>query len=357
MAALTPDTLASLTTLRVGGAARELFSPLTRAELVTTALEVWATGEDWFALGGGSNVVVADSGFDGSVIRILTRGIERLPSLVDGRVTLRVQAGEPWDDLVAFTVSEGLAGLEALSGIPGSCGAAPVQNIGAYGTELSASLTAIDFLDYESGEVHVLLANELGLGYRTSVIKRGRGGIVLSLNVELTDATGQSAPVAYEQLAGALSVPLGSRLPLAEVRASVMALRRSKGMVLDVSDADSVSVGSFFTNPIVSEKFARFLPWDAPRFAVEPDAGPGLGSDSVKLSAAWLIERAGIRRGFALPGSRAAVSGKHSLALTNRGGATASEIYQLARFIQERVRNEFGVTLSPEPMYLGVDLG
>ena len=345
----TPDTLATLTTLRVGGAARELCAPLTRADLVSTALEVWATGEDWCALGGGSNVVVADSGFDGSVIRILTRGIERLSQTVAGQVTLRVQAGEPWDDLVAYTVAEGLAGLEALSGIPGSSGAAPVQNIGAYGGELATRLESVDFLDYESGEEVTLTASELELGYRSSVIKRGRAGIVLSLDIKLMDAAGLGTPIAYEQLAVALDVPLGSQVSLETVRETVLALRRSKGMVLDPTDPDSVSVGSFFTNPIVSEKFARSLPWDAPRFPIEPA--------SVKLSAAWLIERAGIRRGFALPGSRAAVSSKHSLALVNLGGATASEIYQLARYIQERVRNEFGVTLAPEPVYLGVDLG
>ena len=349
MNAPAPDSLASLTTLRVGGAARDLFSPGTRDELVATALEVWASGDDWCALGGGSNVVVADSGFDGSVIRILTRGIEVFPTATSGRTALRVQAGEPWDDLVAGTVSNGLAGLEALSGIPGSSGAAPIQNIGAYGQDLAESLTSIDFLDYESGEVLTLAASELELGYRTSAMKRGRAGIVLSLDLAVSDAVGLSAPIAYEQLAGALGVSLGAQVPVAQVRDTVLALRQSKGMLLDPLDADSVSAGSFFTNPIVSEKFARSLPWNAPRFAVEPD--------SVKLSAAWLIERAGIRRGFALPGARAAISAKHTLALVNRGGASATEIYQLARYIQERVRNEFGVTLVPEPVYLGVDLG
>lgn len=340
--------LAELTTLRVGGAAREISTPTRRDELVSTALDVWATGEQWLVLGGGSNVLVADHGFDGYVIRTATRGISTVATHSD-RVTLRVEAGEPWDDLVAYTVERGLAGIEALSGIPGSSGAAPIQNIGAYGAELSDTLVSVEFLDYDSGAVETLAAAQLELGYRTSALKRGRQGVVLSIDLRLTDAGGLGSPVAFEQLAAALGVGLASRVPLADIRARVLELRASKGMLLDVSDPDSVSAGSFFTNPIVARSFASDLPADAPRFEVNPEDA----HTDVKLSAAWLIERAGIQRGFSLPGSGAAISSKHTLAIINRGWASAADVAELARFIEERVRNEFGVILHPEPVYIG----
>ncbi|MFT4029202.1 MAG: UDP-N-acetylmuramate dehydrogenase [Protaetiibacter sp.] len=359
--------LSELTTLRVGGEARELVEPETRDELVRAALELWASGDDWLLLGGGSNLVIADDGFDGTVIRVATRGID-IALDADGRhARVRAAAGESWDALVAATVDAGLAGVEALSGIPGTVGAAPVQNIGAYGQELGERLVGIDFLDYATGEVLRLDADELGLGYRTSALKHGRTGIVLAIELDL-DAGGFSDPVAYAQLASALGVALGERVPLADARRTVLALRASKGMLLDASDPDSVSAGSFFTNPIVSESFARALPADAPRWpAVEEEADrvlapgeevPALAAADyrVKLSAAWLIERSGIARGFALPGSRAAISGKHTLAIVNRGGATASEVVQLAAFVQTRVLAEFGVRLQPEPVLVGVAL-
>ena len=338
--------LADLTTLRVGGEARELQQPATRDELVDTARDVWSRGDEWMALGGGSNVLVSDAGFDGCVIRTVTRGIRQIAD-ADGFVTLRVEAGESWEDLCVFAADRGFAGIEALSGIPGCSGAAPIQNIGAYGQELSDTLVAIDFLDYETGDLATIPASELGLGYRTSEMKRGRRGIVVSIDIRLSDAGGLSTPVAFPQLAVALDVPLGTRVPLADVRARVLHLRSSKGMVLDASDPDSVSAGSFFTNPIVSRRFASELPAAAPRFDVDAD------EMAVKLSAAWLIERAGIGRGYVLPGSGAAISSKHTLAIVNRYGATAAQIAELARFVQERVRNEFGVTLHPEPVYVG----
>lgn len=356
---------AELTTLRVGGPIGRLVDPATRDELVTAVLEAWGEPEDWMLLGGGSNLLVADEGFAGTVIRVANRGLE---SAAGG--LLRIEAGETWDAVVAHAVARGLAGIEALSGIPGTAGAGPIQNIGAYGQQLSDVLVAIDFLDFESGEVLTLPADELDLGYRSSSLKSGRLGVVLSLELALHDAGGLSEPVAYGQLAAALGVQLGQRAPLARVRDAVLALRAGKGMVLDPGDPDSVSAGSFFTNPIVSESFARALPPDAPRFPTDPDeASPRilpLGSEveppdpsgeyPVKLSAAWLIERAGITRGFALPGSRAAISSKHTLALTNRGGATAAELAQLAGFVRTRVESEFGVRLQPEPVLVGVHL-
>jgi UDP-N-acetylmuramate dehydrogenase len=375
--------LADLTTLRVGGEATEMLAPTTSAELVRAARETWATGEEWLLLGGGSNLVIGDDGFEGTVIRVLTRGIERVrveapelrssAHLGDRGVRLRVAAGEPWDAVVAHAVENGWAGIEALSGIPGSSGAAPIQNIGAYGQEVGSSLIAIEFLDYLTGEVSRIPVSELGLGYRTSVLKHGREGLVISIELELAEAPadGQplSAPIAYAQVATALGVRLGDRVPLGELRSTVLALRASKGMLLSERDSDSFSAGSFFTNPIVSENFARGLPADAPRWPTaseEKDVAVPLGEEPaipevageyhVKLSAAWLIERAGIRRGFALPGSRAAISAKHTLALVNTGGASAEEILQLARYVQMRVHSEFGVRLQPEPVLVGVSL-
>lgn len=355
-----------LTTLRVGGPIARLVEPATRDELIAATRRAWGEPEDWMILGGGSNLLVADEGFDGTVIRVAHRGIERA---TDGVPRIRVEAGESWDAVVAFAVQEGLAGIEALSGIPGTAGAGPIQNIGAYGQQLSDVLVAIDFLDFTSGEVVTLPAEELELGYRSSALKSGRLGVVLSFELALHDEGGQGAPVRYGQLASALGVQLGDRARLAAVRAAVLALRSGKGMVLDPADPDSVSAGSFFTNPIVSENFARTLPADAPRFPVEPEEAPRvlpLGSEIppapasgeflVKLSAAWLIERAGIARGFGLPGSRAAISSQHTLALTNRGGATAAEVVQLAGYVQTRVESQFGVRLQPEPVFVGLEL-
>jgi UDP-N-acetylmuramate dehydrogenase len=355
-----------LTTLRVGGPARHLVEATTRDELIATALGFWAEPEEWLVLGGGSNLVVADAGFDGNVVRVANRGIDRA---TDGVPRLRIEAGEPWDAVVAFAVEHGLAGIETLSGIPGTAGAGPIQNIGAYGQQLSDTLIAIDFLDFESGDMVTLTADELDLGYRTSALKRGRLGVVLSLELALHDEGGQSDPIAYAQLASSLGVELGARVPLADARAAVLALRSSKGMVWNPADPDSISAGSFFTNPIVSETFARTLPADTPQYPTEPEEpprvlplgsavteGPSSGEYLLKLSAAWLIERAGIERGFALPGSGAAISSKHTLAIVNRGGATAADVAQLAGYVQTRVLSEFGVALQPEPVLVGVTL-
>ncbi|WP_411720774.1 UDP-N-acetylmuramate dehydrogenase [Mycetocola sp.] len=370
--------LSDLTTLRVGGPAERLVPATTRELLVATVLDGWANGEDPLILGGGSNTLAADDGFDGTVVQVATRGIERLES-APGRVRLRVEAGESWDGLVAFAVANGWSGIEALSGIPGSSGAAPIQNIGAYGQELESALVSVDLLDRDSLEVVRVPAEELALGYRTSVLKRHGGsiperdGVVVAIELDLADDAGLSAPIGYAQLATALGVELGARLPIADVRRTVLNLRSSKGMVLDAADPDTYSAGSFFTNPIVSETFARSLPADAPRWPITEDHDPAvvipLGEwdgtvpapsfehdAQVKLSAAWLIERSGIRRGFRLPGSRAGISTKHTLALTNTGGATADEIAALARFVQARVAAEFGVVLQPEPVFVGVSL-
>ncbi|WP_404312698.1 UDP-N-acetylmuramate dehydrogenase [Agrococcus terreus] len=378
--------LADATTMRVGGEAARWIDATTRDEVAEAYAELLATDEPHVLLGGGSNTVASSDDFDGTVLRIATRGIQELPAPpaphrpegeeppADESVVLRVEAGEGWDALVARTVADGLAGLEALSGIPGSVGAAPIQNIGAYGQELASTLHAIELLCLdESGaetlEVRHVPAAELRLGYRDSALKRGDlRGVVLSVDLRLRrSADRRSQPVAYQQLATALGVDLGTRVPLDDVRASVLALRTAKGMVLS-DDPDSVSAGSFFTNPVVSARFAGELPKDAPRWSVAPEPSATvlpLDADTpvpsldrpvprVKLSAAWLIEQAGIERGFALPGSRAAVSSKHTLALTNRGGATGEEVAELARYVQMRVENQFGVHLVPEPVLVGL---
>ncbi|MCI4656303.1 UDP-N-acetylmuramate dehydrogenase [Cryobacterium zhongshanensis] len=375
-----PSTFAELTTIRTGGRPRLLLAAETEDELVATVQDVWASGEEWLLLGGGSNTVAADTEFDGTVVRVLTRGVSVEHSA--DRVILRVQAGEPWDALVAHTVAQGWSGIEALSGIPGSTGAAPVQNIGAYGQELANSLVAIDFLDYESGERRRIPAAELELGYRTSLLKHGLRGLVVAVELELWDTAAEasvlggalSRPLAFPQLADALGVHLGDRVPLADVRETVLRLRAAKGMLLDPDDTDATSAGSFFTNPIVSLSFSRTLPESAPRwplndpelpdrviplddyYGIGPVPGATLVVPLVKLSAAWLIEHAGISRGFRLPGSRAAVSSKHTLALTNTGGASGEEVAQLARFVQQRVQAEFGVILQPEPVLVGLGL-
>lgn len=371
--------LAALTTLGVGGTPRTLLRATTRDELVQLAREMWED-ERWLVLGGGSNVLISDEPFDGTVLLVATDGIE----VVDDGETVRVvvQAGHNWDAFVAYAVSHGWAGIEALSGIPGTVGAAPIQNIGAYGQDVSETITGVEFLDAATGDISWLRGNDLQFGYRASAFKPRPGepsadrvGIVLAVEFSLSATLGQSRPIAFAQLAHALGVAEGDRVPLSEVRSSVLRLRAAKGMVLDAADPDTHSAGSFFTNPIVSGRIAAGLPAEAPRWPVDPDQ-PDLviplgdlanyahllsapvddTEHRVKLSAAWLIEHAGVSKGFAIHRSRAAVSSKHTLALTNRGGATADEIAQLARFIQSRVQSEFGVWLTPEPLCIDVDL-
>lgn len=338
--------LADLTTIRVGGSPKEIHSCTSREDLLTTAARVWHSGQDWLLLGGGSNLVIADEVSDLEVIRVLTKGIEK--TKLENKQIWRIQAGEDWDELVRQSVSEGLAGIEAMSGIPGSVGASPVQNIGAYGQELSDVLLRLEFLDYQSGELSILEPRDLGFGYRDSSIKRGRAGVITWVELELLDLEGLSRPLYSSQIAADLGSEMGAQLKVEDVRNSVLKLRRQKGMVLDPADPDSVSCGSFFTNPIVSDSFARTLPLEAPRWESAEDDGL-----TVKLSAAWLIEQAGIGKGFSLPGSRAAISSKHALAITNRGGASADEIAELARYIQERVAAKFGINLVPEPNLIG----
>jgi UDP-N-acetylmuramate dehydrogenase len=373
-----PLPLAQLTTLRTGGVPARMIDAPTRDELVAALLEVWADGEPWLALGGGSNLFVGDEPFEGTVVRVLTQGIERMPSPRPGFARLRVEAGHDWDALVAFAVEQGLAGIEAMSGIPGTVGAAPVQNIGAYGQEIVQTLVEVDLLDESTGEVSTVPAADLGLGFRTSVLKHHygsvpeRSAVILSVTLELAEVGHAERPIAGSQLRTALGLAEGEAVSVAWIREHVIETRRRKGMVLDADDPDTWSAGSFFQNAVVSASFARTLPDACPRWPVAPDFDPVLviplasfdgyvptpvtHEPDVKVSAAWLIEHSGIGKGFRLPRSRAAVSSKHALALTNRGNATAAELSELARFIQGRVQAEFGLVLQPEPVLLGVEL-
>ncbi|GAA1962779.1 UDP-N-acetylmuramate dehydrogenase [Microbacterium deminutum] len=378
MPEVTPIPLAQLTTLRTGGAPARMIDAATADELVHALRSVWSEAEPWLVLGGGSNLFIGDEPFDGTVVRVRTQGIERMPSPRPGFARLRVQAGHEWDALVAHAVGEGLAGIEAMSGIPGTVGAAPVQNIGAYGQELVQTLVEVELIDESTGDVSVVPAAELGLGFRTSALKHhygsepARRAVILSVTLELAEVGHSERPIAGEQLRSALGLQRGEAVSVAWIRDHVIATRRGKGMVLDDEDPDTYSAGSFFQNAIVSASFARTLPAECPRWPVTPDLDPVLViplaafdgyvplrpsvESDVKVSAAWLIEHSGVRKGFKLPRSRAALSSKHALALTNRGSATAGELAELARFIQGRVQSEFGLILQPEPILVNVEL-
>ena len=380
------ERLADHTTTRVGGPARAWVTARTEAEALEAVRAADAAGDPLFVLGGGSNTLMADAGFDGTVVRLAFDGIEVLRE-DGGDVLVRVAAGHAWDEAVAWTVEQGLGGVEALSGIPGSAGATPVQNVGAYGADVSQVLVSLRAWDREApggGAVVELGADELRFGYRDSIIKRSmvEGGapsprwIVLSIDLRLRRASSDAeptAPVRYGQLAAALDVEEGAHAPLAVVRREVLALRAAKGMVSDPADPDTWSTGSYFTNPIVPASVRASLPEGAPAFAAgEAEDGTPL----VKLSAAWLIDRAGFAKGFGLPevgpreggpdgrgvdgaglaGGRASVSTKHTLAMTNRGDATTEDVLTIARTVRDGVRERFGVELHPEPMIIGTSL-
>jgi UDP-N-acetylmuramate dehydrogenase len=339
--------LSELTTLRLGGPARALVEAQSEAELLEA---VRGEAGPLLLVAGGSNVVVADEGFPGTVVRVLTAGVEQRER--DGRVELTVQAGEEWEPLVARCVADGLAGFESLSGIPGSVGATPIQNVGAYGQEVAETVVSVRALDREHGAVEELQPVACGFAYRSSAFKRTPGRwVVLAVTFAL-ERRALSAPLTYAELARTLAVEPGEGAPLADVREAVLSVRRGKGMVLDPADPDSVSAGSFFTNPILeADAFAALEARAAahgrpPRFP-EPDG-------RVKTSAAWLIERAGFERGHGNP-SGIAISSKHTLALTNRGTGTTAELLDLARAIAAGVRDRFGVELEPEPTLIGVD--
>ncbi|WP_408630051.1 UDP-N-acetylmuramate dehydrogenase [Actinomycetospora lemnae] len=349
--------LAPHTTLGLGGPARRLVRARTADEVVARARAADGAGEPLLLVGGGSNLVVGDAGFAGTALVIDTQGHHVVHRDADSAV-VHVEAGHDWDAFVADTVAEGLGGLECLSGIPGRTGATPVQNVGAYGVEVADVLVDVDLYARRTGRRGPVPAADLGLGYRTSRLKGDRnvdGEIVLGVRFRLT-TDGLSAPIRYAELAKALDVEPGTRVPVAAAREAVLGLRRRKGMVIDPDDADSRSAGSFFMNPVVDAETAARVAARTEAAGQHPvTAWPQLDG-RVKLSAAALIERAGVPRGH--PGEHAPVrvSTKHTLALTHRGGGTTDDLLALARDVRDRVDAAFGLVLQPEPVLVSCAL-
>lgn len=345
-----PELLAEHTTLRLGGPAGRWVRAATEAEVVDAVAAADAAGEPVLVLGGGSNLVVADEGFAGTVVEVATRGVttDEEDGVSCGGAMVTVAAGENWDELVELAVGRERSGIEALSGIPGSVGASPVQNIGAYGQEVSQTIARVRVWDRTLRGVRTFANADCRFGYRTSRFKADRvdpwGGrhVVLSVTFQLgLGALG--GPIAYAELARTLGVEVGERAPSVDVRRAVLELRRGKGMVLDAADHDTWSAGSFFTNPIVP---ADAVPDGAPAWP-QPDG-------RVKTSAAWLIEQAGFAKGYGV--GPVTLSGKHTLALTNRGGARTADLLLLAREVREGVAARFGIRLVNEPVLVGCEL-
>ena len=337
--------LAPLTTLRLGGPARRLVTAYDEVDLVSVVRAADSAGEPLLVLGSGSNVVLPDEGFAGTVLRVAVHGLR---AQQDGeRVLLTAAAGEEWESLVALCVTDRLAGVEALSGIPGLVGASPVQNIGAYGQDVSQTVTAVRAYDRAAGEVVELSAEQCRFSYRQSAFKSEPGRwVVLAVTFALRSSE-LGEPVRYAELARALGVEIGDRVPVGDVREAVLALRRAKGMVLDAADPDTRSAGSFFTNPLLT-------PEQLDTLLARVDASPPTWPEAdgrTKVSAAWLIERSGFGKGdFAGP---VGISSKHTLALVHRGGGRTADLLAVARAVRDGVREHFGVELVPEPVLVG----
>jgi UDP-N-acetylmuramate dehydrogenase len=350
--------LSELTTAAVGGPAGAFVEARTEAEIIDAVRSADAAGEKLLIIGGGSNLLVSDAGYPGTVLKIASQGFTVNSEDSCGGVSVVVQAGHNWDALVGHSVLHAWSGLEALSGIPGATGATPVQNVGAYGADVSQTIAAVRTWDRERNAVQTFTNSELKFGYRDSILKQttteGSPRYVV-LTVEFQLPLGRmSAPIRYAELARSLGVEAGKRAYSNDVRREVLRLRASKGMVLDASDRDTYSTGSFFTNPIVPATAAASLPAGAPQY---PAGNDGL----VKLSAAWLIDRAGFEKGFGLDpagvsGGRASLSTKHTLAITNRGGASAEDLVAIAREVRRGVVERFGIELHPEPLLIGLAL-
>jgi len=340
------ELLADHTTLRLGGPAAEFVVAETEADLIESVREADEAGIPLLILGGGSNVVVGDSGFDGRVVQVATRGIVEDPVedlTCHAGASVTVKAGEPWDAFVARAVSSGWVGVEALSGIPGLVGATPIQNVGAYGQEVGATIASVRTWDRRENAVRTFAAADCAFGYRMSRFKAEPGRyVVLQVSFLLREGT-LSAPIAYAELAGAVGAEVGDRRPMPEVRDAVLALRGGKGMVLDDDDHDTWSAGSFFMNPIVSSS-------EVPEGAPSWPQHDGLA----KTSAAWLIDHAGFAKGFG--NERTSLSTKHTLALTNRGLATTDDLLVLARQIRDGVAKTYGIRLEAEPVFINCAL-
>ena len=334
--------LSELTTLRVGGPAGAYAEATSRTELYDAVAAADAAGQPVLVLGGGSNVVVADEGFAGLVVRVATRGVREGGDRCGGAEVV-VEAGEDWDALVARAIEAEWIGVEALSGIPGTVGAVPIQNVGAYGQEVAETIAQVQVYDRVDRRTRTMAAAECGFGYRTSVFKQTPGRYVVGAVTFQFKLGDLGAPVQYAELARSLDLEVGKRATAKQVRAAVLALRTRKGMVLDPDDHDTWSAGSFFTNPFIEPSA---LPEGAPAYP-QPDG-------TVKTSAAWLIERAGFARGHGDGPVR--LSTKHTLALTNRGGATTEQLLSLAREIRAGVLDTFGITLEPEPTLVGCSI-
>ncbi|GAB4009653.1 UDP-N-acetylmuramate dehydrogenase [Nocardioides ultimimeridianus] len=344
------ERLADHTTLRLGGAARRWVRATTEQELVAAVDEADRAGEPVLVLGGGSNLVVADEGFAGTVVQVATTGVvsdtetvDRTRTSVCGGAMVTVAAGESWDAFVARAIEAGWVGVEALSGIPGTVGATPIQNVGAYGQEVAQTIARVRVWDRRLHGIRTFAAADCGFAYRSSRFKADPGRhVVLEVTFQLPVGDA-SAPVAYAELARALGVEVGQRAGLADVREAVLALRAGKGMVLDPADHDTWSAGSFFTNPVVEP---ASVPEGAPAYPQ--------GDGTVKTSAAWLIEHAGFAKGYG--NERVSLSTKHTLALTNRGGASTDDLLELAREVRDGVRSAYGIELVNEPVMLGCAL-
>lgn len=355
---MTQILLSALTTAAVGGPAGTYVEARDEAEIIDAVRSADAAGEPLLIIGGGSNLLVSDDGFPGAVLKIASEGFTVNAEDSCGGVSVVVQAGHNWDALVEHAVRHAWSGIEALSGIPGATGATPVQNVGAYGADVSQTIAAVRTWDRERNAVQTFTNAELKFGYRDSVLKRttvnGSPRYVV-LTVEFQLPLGRmSAPVRYAELARALGVEPGQRAYSNDVRREVLRLRASKGMVLDPADRDTYSTGSFFTNPIVPADVAGRLPDEAPRY-------PGGSDGLVKLSAAWLIDQAGFGKGFGLApdsisGGRASLSTKHTLAISNRGAASAADMLAVAREVRRGVVERFGIELHPEPLLIGIEL-
>ncbi|MFI9763314.1 UDP-N-acetylmuramate dehydrogenase [Streptomyces sp. NPDC051963] len=343
--------LAPLTTFRLGGPATRLVTATTDAEVVAAVQEADDTGTPLLIIGGGSNLVIGDKGFDGTALRIATQGFELTGT------TLELAAGEVWTDAVARTVEAGLAGIECLAGIPGSAGATPIQNVGAYGQEVSSTIIEVVAYDRETRETVTLQSADCAFSYRHSRFKADpERYVVLRVRFALEDANGLSAPIKYAETARALGVDPGDRVPLTAARETVLKLRTGKGMVLDPEDHDTWSAGSFFTNPILTDtEFTAFHARVRDRLGdgVAPPAYPA-GEGHTKTSAAWLIDKAGFTKGYGTGPAR--ISTKHTLALTNRGAATTEDLLTLAREVVAGVHEKFGITLVNEPVTVGVSV-
>jgi UDP-N-acetylmuramate dehydrogenase len=367
-ARLTRDApLAPLTTLGLGGRARALIEVDSDASLLEALRFARESRVPIFVLGGGSNVVIADAGFPGVVVRMASRGVALEPdahgaasATAEDRVRVRAAAGEPWDALVARTVAEGLVGIECLSGIPGLVGSTPIQNVGAYGQEVADTIVEVEVLDRDTLERATFAAAECRFGYRHSLFKEPVGASWIVTAVTFSLRRGAPGPVRYGELAKALAAR-GGVTTVREIREEVVALRRAKSMVWDPEDPNRRSAGSFFTNPVVTRALAERLIDDAVatglvRYREEVpvfSAPEQHGVAHAKLSAGWLIERAGFERG--LRRGAVGLSTKHALCLVHHGGGQAAELIALARDIADGVEARFGVRLVPEPVFVGFD--